>query len=139
MAPLDFLLDGGGFANPSFERVFIETTLVTATAAPSFAGGGFFIGWEMDGEMTPDLAIAVTVVAAHTIKAVYTRPGDFDLDDDVDLSDFANLRDCFTGPVLPSDPGPGWQECLYVFDSDADGDVDLSDFAIFQANCTVQY
>ena len=78
--PLDFLLDGGGFAHPSFERVFIETTLVTATAAPSFAGGGFFIGWEVDGEMTPDLTIAVTVVDTHTIKAVYTRPGDFDLD-----------------------------------------------------------
>lgn len=67
----------------------------------------------------------------HFIGSVAIHPpADFNNDGQVNGDDVDLFRDCFSGPMIPHDPG------CEPFDLDQDGDVDQSDFALLQRSLT---
>ncbi len=80
VAPLDSTLDGGGFANPSFERDYWLGTDVTLVAPAAQGGPITFIKWVIDGVEQPpgQSVINLTLTeGAHTARAVYAKTGEF--------------------------------------------------------------
>jgi len=75
VAPLDLRLDDGGFADPSFTRVFSDGSVVTVTAAPTFQTQSF-VGWRVNGaaQPVPELSVSITVQGDQTLDAVYSAP-----------------------------------------------------------------
>jgi len=75
VAPLDLRLDDGGFADPSFTRVFSDGSAVTVTAAATFQTQSF-VGWRINGaaQPVPGLSVLITVQGDQTLDAVYSAP-----------------------------------------------------------------
>ena len=75
--PTDNILDGGGFT--SFERTYLEGTVVTLTA-PAFHQQSVFVGWTLNGQPVSGFynSVVITVQGGVTsLEALYLRLGSF--------------------------------------------------------------
>jgi hypothetical protein len=71
VSPTD--VNGAGSGKTVFSRSYLRSTVVTLTA-PLTSGKNKFVKWQKDGvDVTTSTSTTVTMDAAHTMTAVYSR------------------------------------------------------------------